>query len=102
MAHARVAFRRIFKPQRPLIKLRFYLSIAFSNRCYTALDTPLVHEEPKKAYSYAERVTEGKKPKKHKAVKLERPKGARRKDSAKAASARLVRKRADRNQRDQE
>ena len=44
---ARDIFRRFYKKQSPWRKLRFMLTAALSNRCYTALDTQVEHQEPK-------------------------------------------------------
>ena len=63
-ARARDAFLRLYKPQSPLRKLRFMFAAAFGKGCYTRLDTPLVHEEPKPQYDYAAKVAQ-KKGKKH-------------------------------------
>lgn len=52
-ARARECFWRLYKPQRPLKKLRFMLLAAFGKGCYTSLDTPMPHVEPEKRYTYA-------------------------------------------------
>ena len=52
-ARARECFWRLYKPQRPLKKLRFMLLAAFGKDCYTSLDTPMPHVEPEKRYTYA-------------------------------------------------
>ena len=52
-ARARECFWRLYKPQRPLKKLRFMLAAAFGKGCYTCLDTPMAHVEPEKRYTYA-------------------------------------------------
>ena len=79
-ARARDAFLRLYKPQSPLRKLRFMFAAAFGKGCYTSLDTPLVHEEPKPQYDYAAKVAQkkgkkhGKKPAGQKAPKAAAPK----------------------------
>lgn len=55
-AEAKGVFERLYKPQKPLLKLRFMLLCAFSKRCYTSLDTELVHVEPRREYSYQEKL----------------------------------------------
>ncbi|MCI6378288.1 MAG: DUF3488 and transglutaminase-like domain-containing protein [Clostridiales bacterium] len=52
-ARARECFWRLYKPQKPLKKLRFMLAAAFGKGCYTCLDTPMAHVEPEKRYTYA-------------------------------------------------
>ncbi len=51
-AEARGVFERLYKPQKPLLKLRFMLLCAFTGSCYTSLDTELAHVEPPRQYSY--------------------------------------------------
>ncbi len=47
---AQETFRSVYQPQAPLLKLRFLLTAAFSNRFYRLLETPVEHVEPKRLY----------------------------------------------------
>lgn len=59
-ARAKDIFTRLYKPQSPVRKLRFMLTVAFGKNGYTSLDTPLMHEEPKPQYDYASAVAQKK------------------------------------------
>lgn len=59
---ARDIYHRLYRPQRPLRKLRFLLLCAFTNAPYTALDTRLAHVEPEKHYTYKPPQPKGGKP----------------------------------------
>ena len=47
---AREIFQSLYKPQPIFVKLRFLLAAAFGKNFYRMLETPVVHEEPKKLY----------------------------------------------------
>lgn len=74
-AQARELFTRLYRGQKPLVKLRFRLWAAFGRGCYTCLDTPMKHETPQQTYNFVKRVA-GSQPK---AIRRKKPKPARKK-----------------------
>lgn len=74
-AQAREAFDRLYRAQKPFVKLRFHLWAAFGRGCYTCLDTPVKHETPQQTYNFVKRVA-GSQPK---AIRRKKPKPARKK-----------------------
>lgn len=71
-ARAKDTFERMYKPQNPLLKLRFMLKVAFGKNSYRMLDTQLEYTKPEQQYNYFAQQA-GKKNKKGRGSKAKKP-----------------------------
>ncbi len=93
---ARNTFALVFKKQKLIPKLRFYFAAAFDKRCYTGLDTKLVHQAIVSKTRLPQPAVKGKLKKKGARVPAGQPASSMRREESKPAQTQQSKSRADR------